>query len=141
MSRASPGATGASAARSGARKGPGVLASLVDEGVGLTREVVEARLALVALEAPGPRLPRDVAVLEKQRPSPDTPPPGAEGNPRWGEYVAYYEKRLGELQQGKATKAPLRWAPDEQMSKAVSELKRAVNATKSEVPDVEVLFQ
>jgi hypothetical protein len=56
-----------------------------------------------------------VAVLEKQRPSVDTPPPGAEGNPRWPEYVAYYDKRLGELKQGKAAKAPLRWAPYEQL--------------------------
>ncbi|HYO55510.1 hypothetical protein [Archangium sp.] len=139
MSKARPGATGSPAARSAAQKGPGQvatvaddsarpthkeagaavrpggLASLVNEGAGLTREVVEARLALVELEAPGPRLPRDVAVLEKQRPSPDAPPPGAEGNPRWGEYVAYYEKRLREIKQGKAAEAPLRWAPYEQM--------------------------
>jgi len=103
MSRARPGATG----------GPsrlGELVSLVDEGAGLTREVVEARLALAELEATGPRLPRAVAVLEKQRPAVDAPPPGAEGNPRWGEYVAYYEKRLGELEQGKAAQGPLRWA-------------------------------
>jgi hypothetical protein len=96
MSKARPGATGSSA-RSGTRKGPGQvatvaertgsLASLVDEGAGLT----------------------------KQRPSPDAPPPGVEANPRWGEYVAYYEKRLGELKQGMAAKAPLRWAPYEQM--------------------------
>jgi hypothetical protein len=115
MSRARPGATGSSAARSGTQQGPGSLASLVDEGVGLTREVVEARLALVELEAPGPRLPRDVAVLEKQRPFMDAPPPGAEGTARWGEYVAYYENRLGELRQGKAAKGPLRWAHYEQM--------------------------
>ncbi|HYO54207.1 hypothetical protein [Archangium sp.] len=139
MSKARPGATGSSVARSGAQKGPGQvatvaddaarathkgagaaerpggLASLVDEGAGLTREVVEARLALVELEAPGPRLPRDAAVLEKQRPSPDAPPRGAEGNPRWGEYVAYYEKRLREIKQGKAAEAPLRWASYEQM--------------------------
>jgi hypothetical protein len=138
MSRTLPGATGSPAAGNGARKGSGQvaagasdaartsheaagaarsggLASLVDEGAGLTREVVESRLALVELEAPGPRLPRDVAVLEKQRPSPDAPPPGAEGNPRWGEYVAYYEKRLGEIKQGKAAEAPLRWAPYERM--------------------------
>jgi hypothetical protein len=87
----------------------------VDERAGLTREVVEARLALVELEAPGPRLPRDVAVLEQQRPSPGAPPPGAEGNPRWSEYVAYYEKRLRELQQGTAAEGPLRWAPYELM--------------------------
>jgi len=94
---------------------PGSLATLLDEGAGLTQEVLEARLALVELEAPGPRLPRDVTTLERQRPSSDAPPPRAAGNPRWGEYVAYYEKRLGELKQGKAAQAPLRWAPYEQM--------------------------
>ena len=111
LSRARPGATGAVEARSTARTSPGQvstltdgaaralletgameraggLASLVDEAAGLTREVVEARLALVEWEAPGPRLTKNVAVLEQQRPSPDAPPPGAAGNPRWGEYVA-----------------------------------------------------
>jgi hypothetical protein len=87
----------------------------VDEAVGLTRDVVEARLALVESEATGPRLPRDVAVLERQRPSLDTPPPGAEGNARWGEYVAYYEKRLRELEQGMGVEGPLRWASYERM--------------------------
>ncbi|WP_395830947.1 hypothetical protein [Archangium violaceum] len=115
LSRARPGATGSSTARGGTQKGPGSLASLVDEGAGLTQEVVEARLALVELEVRGPRLPRDVAVLEKQRPSVDSPPPGAEGTPRWGEYVAYYDKRLGELKQGTAVEGPLRWAPYELM--------------------------
>ncbi|WP_235217025.1 hypothetical protein [Archangium violaceum] len=93
----------------------GSLASLVDEGAGLTREVVEARLALMEWEASGPRLSRELAALERQRPSPDAPPPGAEGNPRWGEYVAYYERRVQEIQQGKATQGPLRWAHYEQM--------------------------
>jgi hypothetical protein len=115
LSKARPEASGPSTVKGGTGRSTGAVASLVDEGVGLTREVVEARLALVELEATGPRLPRDVAALEKQRPSVDAPPPGAAGNPRWPEYVAYYEKRLGELQQGKASKAPLRWAPYEQL--------------------------
>ena len=138
MSRAKAGATGAPTGRSGARKDSGQvatvadeaaratheavaterlggLAALVDEATGLTREVVETRLALAELEAPGSRLPRNVAVLEKQRPSSDAPPPGAEGNPRWGEYVAYYEKRLGEIRQGKASQGPLHWASYEQL--------------------------
>jgi hypothetical protein len=128
MSRARPGATGESTARRGAEKSlgqvatgagvmdrSGALALLVDEAAGLTREVVEARLALVELEAPGPRLSRDMAVLEKQRPSSDAPPPGAEGTARWGEYVAYYERRVRELQQGKVTQGPLRWANYERM--------------------------
>ncbi|MFY0571201.1 hypothetical protein ACN28E_46240 [Archangium lansingense] len=138
MSRARPGATGAPVEGGTAHKGSGKvapvaddaararleaaaaeragsLASLVDKGAGLTLEVVEARLALVELEATGPRLPRDVAVLEKHRPSPDAPLPGAEGNPRWGEYVTYYEGRLREIKQGKAAEAPLHWAPYERM--------------------------
>ncbi|WNG21953.1 hypothetical protein F0U63_11640 [Cystobacter fuscus] len=115
MSKARPEATGSSTRRAVGTGRPESLASLVDEGVGLTREVLEARLALVELEATGPRLPRDVAVLEQQRPSVEAPPPGAEGNPRWPEYVAYYERRLGELRQGTATKGPLRWEPYESM--------------------------
>ncbi|ATB36952.1 hypothetical protein CYFUS_002367 [Cystobacter fuscus] len=115
MSKARPEATGSSARRAVGTGRTETLASLVDEGAGLTREVLEARLALVELEATGPRLPRDVAVLEQQRPSVEAPPPGAEGSPRWPEYVAYYERRLGELRQGTATKGPLRWEPYESM--------------------------
>ncbi|PTL79807.1 hypothetical protein [Vitiosangium sp. GDMCC 1.1324] len=138
MSKARSGATGASAGRSGAGTSPREvatvaddaarptnraagaaerlgMASLVDEQVGLTQEVVEARLALAELEATGPRLPANVTVLEKQRPSLDAPPLGAEVNPRWREYVAYREKRLGELKQGMAVEGPLRWAPYERM--------------------------
>jgi hypothetical protein len=114
MSRGRPEAAGNSAGRAHAAEGPGV-GWLVDEGVGLTREVVEAKLALAELESTGPRLPGKVAVLEKQRPSVDAPPPEARGNPRWDEYVVYYERRLGELQQGKEAKAPLRWEAYERM--------------------------
>ncbi|QRK14116.1 hypothetical protein JQX13_46400 [Archangium violaceum] len=123
MSKARPRATSSSTGRNGvgtprragAAERSGGLVSLVDEEAGLTQEVVEAKLAAVELESVGPRLPRDVAVLEKQRPSLDAPPPGVEGNPRWSEYVAYYEKRLGELEEGKAAKGPLRWAPYERL--------------------------
>ncbi|EPX57702.1 hypothetical protein D187_004722 [Cystobacter fuscus DSM 2262] len=101
--------------RSGAAERSGGIASLVDEEVGLTRDVVEARLALMESEATGPRLPRDVVVLERQRPSLEAHPPGVEGNSRWREYVAYYEKRVGELEQGKAVEGPLRWAAYERM--------------------------
>ncbi|EPX57700.1 hypothetical protein D187_004720 [Cystobacter fuscus DSM 2262] len=140
MARARPGATGAPEGKSGAgassgkgatvaddatratlersgaaERSSGGIASLVDEEVGLTRDVVEARLALVESEATGPRLPRDVVVLERQQPSLEAPPSGAEGNPRWREYVAYYERRVGELEQGKAVEGPLRWAAYERM--------------------------
>jgi hypothetical protein len=56
-----------------------------------------------------------VAALEKQRPSVEAPPPGAQGNPRWSEYVAYYENRLTEHTQGKAVEGPLRWEAYERM--------------------------
>ncbi|WP_157759055.1 hypothetical protein [Cystobacter fuscus] len=93
----------------------GSLEAWVDERAGLTREVLEARLAWVELDVAGPRLPRDVAVLERQRPVLEAPPPGAEGNPLWSEYVAYREERLGELKQGKAVEGPLRWEGYERM--------------------------
>jgi hypothetical protein len=63
----------------------------------------------VELETAGSRLPKNMAMLEKQRPSLDAPPPEARGNPRWREYVDYYEKRLGEVKEGNASKGPLRW--------------------------------
>jgi len=100
---------GSTGTRVGAMKSPGALASLVDEAAGLPREVVEAKLAGVELESTGPRLSGNVAVLEKQRPSVDTAPPGAQGHPLWGEYVAYFEGRLAELREGKAAKPPLAW--------------------------------
>ncbi|HLL05555.1 MAG TPA: hypothetical protein VK539_33610 [Myxococcaceae bacterium] len=91
-------------------KGLGPTASLADEAVGVPLEVAEARLRLAELEAPGPRLSANVALLEQQRPRVEAPPPGVpEGAPRWAEYVAYREQRLGELRQGQATKGPLRW--------------------------------
>jgi hypothetical protein len=114
MSKARPWATGSSAVGRGAARAGG-LASLVDEQVGLTREVVEAKLARVEWEATGPRLSREVTVLERQRPSFEVPPPEAQGNPRWREYVDYYERRLGELKEGKSTKGPLRWENYERM--------------------------
>ncbi|HEX5746194.1 MAG TPA: hypothetical protein VFZ09_08115, partial [Archangium sp.] len=130
MSKARPGASGSPPVKSGEGAGkasaadeaarpsaktspatasPGTLASLVDEGVGHTREVVEAKLAAAELEATGPRLSRDVAVLEKHRPSLDAPPPEARGNPRWREYVEYYDERFREVEQGKASKGTLKW--------------------------------
>jgi hypothetical protein len=56
-----------------------------------------------------------MALLERQRPSLDAPPPAALGNPRWLEYVAYYESRLTELRQGLPSKPPLSWAGYENM--------------------------
>jgi len=112
MSKARPGATGSPPVKSGVQ---GTLASLVDEGFGHTREVVEAKLAVVELEATGPRLSKDTGVLKQHRPALDAPPPEARGNPRWREYVDYYERRLGEAEQGTATKGPLKWEGYEQL--------------------------
>ncbi|MFE8598732.1 hypothetical protein [Archangium violaceum] len=131
MSRVRPGSSGSPSAKSGAGAGeaagaadeaarpspkkagvaerPGTLASLVDEGVGHTREVVETKLAAAELEATGSRLPKDAGVLKQHRPALDAPPPEAQGNPRWREYVDYYERRLAEVEQGKASKGPLKW--------------------------------
>ncbi|WP_309888205.1 hypothetical protein [Archangium sp.] len=113
MSRARSGATGSSPGKSAERQG--ALVSLVDKEVGHTLDVVEAKLAAAELEATGPRLPKDVGVLEKHRPSLDVPPSEAQGNPRWREYVDYYEKRLGEVKKGEATEGPLKWEPYERM--------------------------
>ena len=93
----------------------GGLSALVDEAAGLTREGVEARLAQVEREAGGPRWPANVTVLEQQRASLESPPLGADGNPRWPDYVAYRERRLGELKQGKTAEGPLRWEGYERM--------------------------
>ncbi|MCY1040165.1 hypothetical protein OV208_02440 [Corallococcus sp. bb12-1] len=93
---------------SSARNG-GSTSSLAKEAAGIPREVLEARLAQVELESTGPRLTADVALLKKQHPSREAPPPGAEGHPLWHDYVAYRESRLVELEQATATKGPLRW--------------------------------
>lgn len=107
------------------RSGPGTalvssgknldLALRVDEPAGFTQEVVRAKLEWEELDSSGPRLSGNVAVLEKQRPALDAPPPGAHGNPLWGEYVSYYESRVAELKQGRAVKPPLAWAGYEPM--------------------------
>ena len=86
------------------------VASLVDEAVGRTAEVVQAKLALAELEAPGARLPANVTWLEHNRPALEIPPPGVpEGSVLWGEYVAYREGRLSELKAGKKAQGPLPW--------------------------------
>ncbi|HYO54730.1 hypothetical protein [Archangium sp.] len=115
LSEARSGRAGPTSTRAGSGKSLGGAASLVDEAAGLPREVVEAKLVQVELDSTGPRLSGDIAVLEKQRPSLAAPPPEAQGNPRWSEYIAYYENRLAELKQGKAVEGPLRWDAYEQM--------------------------
>jgi len=97
--------------KKGGAGGPlGGVASLVDEAVGHTAEVVHAKLALAELEAPGARLPGNVTWLEHNRPVLEPSPPGVPGGlVLWGEYVAYREGRLSELKAGKKAQGPLSW--------------------------------
>ncbi|MET0401391.1 MAG: hypothetical protein ABW123_03265, partial [Cystobacter sp.] len=104
-----------SATKAGASERKGSLAALVDEGMGHTRQVVEAKLLAAEFEATGPRFPKDAKVLKQHHPSLDAAPPGAEGNPRWREYVDYYNERFREVNEGTAAEGPLKWAPYEQM--------------------------
>lgn len=115
LSQARPEGMGSSLAGGLIGEGSGVLASVVDAAAGLTPEVVEVKLAQQELAAEGPRLSANVTVLERLRPSLKIPPPGAEESPRWGVYVAYWERRLGELREGKAVEGPLRWEAYERM--------------------------
>nr|WP_208719403.1 hypothetical protein [Corallococcus sicarius] len=96
---------GPTAGRSGAAK----VATRVHEAAGFEREAVEARWVQLEQEAPGTRLSSAVVDLEKHRPSREAPQPGAEGHPRWAEYVVYFERRLAELKQGTESRGPLTW--------------------------------
>jgi hypothetical protein len=87
----------------------GGVVSLVDEGAGFTREVVEAKLRWAEREAPGARLSGEVAVLERQRPVVEAPPPVARGHALWGEYVEYWEGRVAQLREGQQALPPLGW--------------------------------
>jgi hypothetical protein len=94
----------------------GGVATLVDEGMELTLEVVESKLRLAEVESTGARLPAEVEALERLRPSLKAAPAGVpEGTALWGEYVEYWEGRFRELEQGKKVKPPLRWEAYEQM--------------------------
>ncbi len=89
---------------------PAGLSSLVDTKVGLTVEVVEAKLVQVELDSAGPRLSGNVAMLEKQLASlKEAPPAGATSHPLWSEYVRYGEGRLAELTKGIPVEPPLLW--------------------------------
>jgi hypothetical protein len=106
---------GPTLSRGSAEKGPGV-ALRVREAAGHSREALEAKLLRAEQEAPGARLPADVGLLKRQQPALDSPPPGVrEGSTLWSEYVEYRARRLAELEQGQATKGPLRWADYREM--------------------------
>ncbi|HYH98655.1 hypothetical protein [Hyalangium sp.] len=116
LSKAQGERTGAAGQRTAAGKGLGGLSSLVDEVTGHTREVVEAKLRQAELEALGPRLPGDAALIKRLNTTLDTPPPGVpEGYTLWSEYVTYRQRRLAELEQGRAVEGPLRWEAYERM--------------------------
>jgi hypothetical protein len=95
---------------------PGKVAALADEAVQLPREVLDTKLLQGELEATGPRLSGDVAVLRRQLAAlREAPPAGAQGHPLWSEYVRYGQERLVELEQGTKAKRgrtvepPLQW--------------------------------
>jgi len=94
----------------------GGLAALVDEGAGQTRAVLEVKLAEVEASAPGPRLSWDLKAVETAKPLLGEPPAGVPPSAAlWREYVAYYERRLGEMRGTEKTgtqadvKPPLWW--------------------------------
>ena len=108
--------TGAAEPRPTSGGALGGLASLVDEAVGHTREVVEAKLLLAEMETQGPRLPADPALLRKLQATLETPPPGVpEGFALWSDYLAYRRARLALLEEGKPAKGPLRWEAYERL--------------------------
>jgi hypothetical protein len=116
LSQAKSEHAGAPEPRAASSRALGPVASLVDEAAGYSAQVVEAKLQLAELEAQGPRLPADVALLQKLRSTLEAPPPGVpEGYALWSEYLTYRQRRLVELEQGKATHGPLRWEPYERM--------------------------
>jgi len=91
-------------------------ASRAHEAAGGIREALEAKLLQAELEAPGPRLPRDVPLLNELRPQLTAPPLGVrEGSALWGEYVKYRERRLAEIEGGAPVEGPLRWEGYQQM--------------------------
>jgi hypothetical protein len=115
LSEAKSQRAGPTLSRGDAAKGPG-LAARVQEAAGYSREALEAKLLQAEREAPGARLPADVAHLKRQHPTLDAPPPGVrEGSELWSEYVTYRTRRLGELERRQAAKGPLKWADYQQM--------------------------
>ncbi|WP_224361016.1 hypothetical protein [Hyalangium versicolor] len=116
LSEARPERTGAAEPSIATGRTLGAVRSLIDEAAGYSLEVVEAKLGQAELEAPGPRLPANVALLQKLRSTLSSPPPGVpEGSTLWSEYVSYRQQRLAALEQGRAAAGPLRWAAYEQM--------------------------
>ncbi|WP_224241538.1 hypothetical protein [Hyalangium gracile] len=119
LSEAPPERVGAAEPRASTGRAPGGLASLVDEAAGYSAEVVEARLHQAELDASGPRLPADVALLQRLSSTLSSPPPGVpQGSALWSEYVSYRQRRLADLRQGKVPEGPLRWEPYERMRSA-----------------------
>ncbi|NRD57250.1 hypothetical protein HRD49_38040 [Corallococcus exiguus] len=79
-------------------------------------EAAKAKLLQAELEASGPRLPKDVELLNQMAPKLDAPPAGVEKSAGlWHDYVAYRERRLQEIQSGADVKGPLKWAGYQEM--------------------------
>jgi len=79
------------------------LESLVDVAAGDTMEVVQAKFAMEEALSPGMRLPRNVEMVRRVKPSVDRP--RADVSPddvRWREYCEYYDKRLTEMEAAEA---------------------------------------
>jgi hypothetical protein len=122
LSEAKSGRPGSSRTHDGAGKSQGGVASLADDVAGLSREVLETKLLELEFETQGPRLSRDVAVLEKQLTVLEkSPPAGATGHPLWSEYLDYGRGRLADLRQGtkerrgRTLEPPLKWEGYQQM--------------------------
>jgi len=116
LSKALPESPGAPEPRAAGGRALGGMASLVDEAAGYSVEVVEAKLLQAELEAPGPRLPADAALLRKLNATLASPPPGMpEGHALWSDYLRYRQRRLAEVERGTAKQGPLRWEAYELM--------------------------
>ncbi|WP_239470425.1 hypothetical protein [Archangium violaceum] len=113
--------------RSRVGKSPEGVTLLADEATGLPREVLDTKLLEVELDVLGPRLSRDVAVLEKQLAALEkTPPAGATDHPLWSDYLEYGRQRVAELERGTKVKhgrtiePPLKWEDYQKMRRLVT---------------------
>ena len=94
---------------------PGGLASLVDESVGPHTGGGGGQAGAGGTRSRGPAPDQGCGAAGEATPVPGRPAARSRRHPAWAEYVAYYEKRMGELKQGKAAEGPLRWASYEKM--------------------------
>ena len=100
---------------------PGAAGRLAAEGA----VAVEARLVHAeALEA-GARYTHNLKELARYRPSRTSPPEGiSPDNPLWSKYVAYWERRYGELAGRPELPGPLKWKPYEVLTDTFGRARR-----------------